>query len=457
MSPHTARRLAAATVLIAALACSNRKTAIPGKDCLINSDCENPLACTYGKCHEACHEAGDCPGDGVCVYALVATASDDAPISEPAAGTPKVCVQETCAMNSECAEPLVCGRDLRCRQACAANRDCPYDNQLCVVGNDRGQKVCAEAKDIGDTGQLAPPDGGVAPGGGGGGAGGGFAGGGASAGSGGAAGDAVVADREPNDDKATAAPYALGTEVSGTLGAGDAGTDPSDYYELVAPATDPSGGYFQASLTKVGAGAVHAEVYSPADSGRLLLADTASTGQLSSFFWAARPGQHFLVRFVEATVVPTFDYSFKVSYTRIDDPLEPNDDSDTPAPIALGTPITAYFFDGFSSSAVPAADQDWYAVTLAAGTTSVAITSVPHDLRMQFVVYDAASFVQVSATGFVGANSGASLNGSFTADKSGTYLIGIQAFSFLAGSVAGVGTTLPDSFTRPYTLTVTQP
>src|SRR5690348_5951979 len=117
MSPHPAGRLAVAAVLIAALSCSNRKTPIPGQGCLINSDCESPLACTYGKCHEACHEAGDCAGNGLCVYALVATADDYAQISEPAPGTPKVCVQETCAMNSECAEPLICGRDLRCRQA----------------------------------------------------------------------------------------------------------------------------------------------------------------------------------------------------------------------------------------------------------------------------------------------------------------------------------------------------
>jgi hypothetical protein len=48
--------------------------------------------------------------------------------------------------------------------------------------------------------------------------------------------------------------------------------------------------------------------------------------------------------------------------------------------------------------------------------------------------------------------------GRFTAPGPGKYRIEIQFFSFVAGSVAGSSPTmLPDSFTKPYTLTVTQP
>ena len=64
-------------------------------------------------------------------------------------------------MNSDCPDLLVCGRDLRCRQECATSKDCPSRNQLCVIGNDQGQKVCAEAIDIGDNGQLLLADGGL--------------------------------------------------------------------------------------------------------------------------------------------------------------------------------------------------------------------------------------------------------------------------------------------------------
>lgn len=513
MRAPRARDLAAAALLVAVVGCSNRKAPVPGKSCSINSDCENPLSCTYGRCHESCRENGDCPNGGLCVYAP--PASPDAQMSEPDAVRLRVCVQESCAMNSECPDLLVCGRDLRCRQECAANKDCPPRNQLCVIGNDRGQKVCAEAMDIGDDGQLSRGDAGTPPandaggppahdasssgaGGGGGGhpdvdasqpddaigdapaeqtgTGGRDASGdtpigsdavapdgpadlvGVDVGAGIDAGPIVVTESEPNDDIDMPTPYVLGTEVAGTMGKSDATMDTVDYYEVVAPSGDPSGGYFQAAISHVGGGGtMAASVYSAFDKGQLLLADGAASGQLTFFFWAARPGEHYLVRLYEAGgVIPTFDYSFKVTYTRIPDAYEPNDTSDTPASLALGMPATAYFFAGYNSSNPPTPDQDWYQVMLAAGTTQVSITSVPHDLRMQVQVYDS-HFVAVPSGFFVGANAGADLGGSFTTPSSGLYRIAITSFSFVAGSVAGRGVVYPDSFTRPYMITVTQP
>lgn len=502
---RTAGALAVATLLAAALGCSNRKTPVPGRTCYLNSDCENPLSCTFNKCHEGCRENGDCPNGGLCVYAPAAPASRDAQMSLPDAGLLKVCVQESCAMNSDCPDLLVCGRDLRCRQECAANKDCPSRNQLCVIGNDQGQKVCAEAIDIGDNGQLLLADGGLPPGsdagahdvnsGAGGGAGQAGGAGGhvdvdanapdagladASADDTGTgakdassdtpagndagvqdapapdAGPIVVTEQEPNDDSTAPTPYVIGTEVAGTMGRGDGSMDIVDYYEVVAPPGDPSGGYFQASVSKVaGGGTVFAQVYSAFDNGQLLLADGAAPEQLTFFYWAAHPGEHYLVRLYEGGgVVPTFKYSFKATYTRIADEFEPNDTSDAPSPVMLGAPATAYFFSGYNSSSVPVLDQDWYQVRLAAGNTRVSITSVPHDLRIQFQVYDS-HFVLVPATGFVGANPGAEIEGAFTASD-GVYRIAISAFGF-AGGVAGRGVMLPDSFTRPYMITITQP
>jgi hypothetical protein len=512
--------LAIATLLAAPLGCSNRKTPLPGRSCYLNSDCEDPLSCTFNKCHEACRESGDCPNGGLCIYAPAAPASRDAQMSMPDAGLLKVCVQESCAMNSDCPDLLVCGRDLRCRQECAASKDCPSRNQLCVIGNDQGQKVCAEAIDIGDNGQLLLADGGLPPandagapdvnsGPGGATGGGGQAGGGGGHGDGdanapdAAASDApidqtgsgvkdastdtpasneagaqdtpadvsttvpdaavdggpiAVAEQEPNDEINAPTPYVLGTEVAGTMGKADGSMDINDYYEVVAPPGDPSGGYFQASIaSKPGGGAVFGAVFSAFDNGMLLLADGADPGQSTFFFWAGKPGQHYLVRLYEGgVVVPTFQYTFKVTYTRIADELEPNDTSDTPAPLALGAPTTAYFFAGYNSS-LPTADQDWYSVMLGAGTTHVTIDPVPHDVRMQFLVYDS-HFQQVTTTGSPGMNLGASiLNGAFTISQPGIYRIAVQAFSFVAGSVANRGVVLPDSFTRPYTITVTQP
>ena len=49
-------------LVLAADGCTDRKLA-PGKDCLVNTDCDSPLSCSFGKCHVTCREARDCdPG-----------------------------------------------------------------------------------------------------------------------------------------------------------------------------------------------------------------------------------------------------------------------------------------------------------------------------------------------------------------------------------------------------------
>ena len=124
------------------------------------------------------------------MYAPATAAGDGAQMSGVDTTGPKVCVFESCVMNSDCVDPLICGRDLRCRQACATNRDCPGDDQLCVIGNDQGQKVCAKPQDIGDNLQLAAGDAGLPGNGGAGGASGasGIGGGGGASGGGGTGG-----------------------------------------------------------------------------------------------------------------------------------------------------------------------------------------------------------------------------------------------------------------------------
>ncbi len=55
---------------------------------------------------------------------------------------------------------------------------------------------------------------------------------------------------EPNEDRDHATPYTPGTTVVASV---SSETD-VDFYETVAPAGDLSGGYYQASITGVGAG-----------------------------------------------------------------------------------------------------------------------------------------------------------------------------------------------------------
>jgi hypothetical protein len=52
-----------ATVLLVAvaLATSCSKSAALAADCSINSDCNSPLICAFGRCHNECTATRDCP------------------------------------------------------------------------------------------------------------------------------------------------------------------------------------------------------------------------------------------------------------------------------------------------------------------------------------------------------------------------------------------------------------
>jgi hypothetical protein len=118
------------------MGCSGSKKIDVGAPCVLNSDCNNPLSCTYGKCHEGCRSTVDCqPGQectkvsnfGVCLLPAETTCT---------------------AVNSTCMGSLVCAPDLHCRSTCTdANKDC-MGSQACVSG------VCADLTDLLPNGQL---------------------------------------------------------------------------------------------------------------------------------------------------------------------------------------------------------------------------------------------------------------------------------------------------------------
>jgi len=538
------RALAICVLAAAALAmgagCSDHKTTPPGKACLINSDCNNPLSCTFGKCHEPCRADGDCPNGGRCVW--TGPAPEDGGVN---ASTIRVCVEEKCAQNSICPDPLVCGRDLECRNECEADRDCPNKTYRCVIGGPNGEKVCAEPDAVDPNGELkTAPDAG-AGGGGGGGAGGGagtggaagtggsVAGGagGAAAGTGGAAGAAgtggaagasgaggaggrggaagaggsaggaggtggrggaagaggsvggaggtggtagvagtggaagaaggtggatggtgglpVVPETEPNNDLATATPYTPGTQVMAMSVAGD-----YDYFKLTAPPGDVSGGYYQLSITNVGAGVVHANIYSATNNGRIGFTDGASAGESSFYYWAASPGQIYHVRTEGSTTNTPFAYTFTVTYTKIEDPYEPNNDrDDPPRPITLGQTVSAYFFAGYTSNTATV-DEDWYSIDLAAGPASAKITNVASKVRLQIDLIN--GDLERTKLG-QSLTQGSNVSVMFTVPVAGKYTIAVSAYSFTPGEQQGASVDVPDSFTRPYQLIVTQP
>jgi hypothetical protein len=101
-----------------------------GKTCVMNSECANPLSCTFGKCHAACAEARDCGKGELCVKSP----------------TGAVCQQQAeakCAYKSECPKPLTCAIDRQCRTECLKTEDCPTKTQKCIAPG-----VCAEPEEL---------------------------------------------------------------------------------------------------------------------------------------------------------------------------------------------------------------------------------------------------------------------------------------------------------------------
>jgi hypothetical protein len=137
---------------VAASGCgSSSKKVSLGAGCVLNTDCDNPLACKFSKCHRACNESRDCdPGqrcvkvDGIGVCQLPAEATF------------------VCGSSGACAQPLVCGPDNRCRNSCTVKTDC-IGTQTCMTDLSSGTSVCADTNET-----LTPTDGGATGGAGGG-------------------------------------------------------------------------------------------------------------------------------------------------------------------------------------------------------------------------------------------------------------------------------------------------
>jgi hypothetical protein len=263
-----------------------------------------------------------------------------------------------------------------------------------------------------------------------------------------------VPEMEPNNTRDTAVAYGAGTEVVGCVGT----EEDVDFYELTAPAGDPAGGYYQGSLTNVGTGLLEVKVYSATDNS-LVLQNTYTTDSGGSlyFYWAAAPGQKYRVAVSSFSAWSTpFKYTLKATYQKVNDTFEPNDTRETAKPLTRGTAVMPYFFTGFRNGDIKAEEyQDWFSVMLDAAMATVKVENVPTDVRPQVKLLDpTGAAVDLPVTYNV--TPGGSINSSVMIPTAGVHRVVIDIFS-VEPEAAGKAMTVPDSFTRPYTLTVTQP
>lgn len=108
--------------------------------CALNSECEEPLVCAFERCHVACETDRDCEGQGGrCVR------TDD--------GEGRVCQFEDnveCERDKDCEGKQICAVDGTCRDLCDGNAECGED-QICAENDN----VCAQSQEVNDEGNLS--------------------------------------------------------------------------------------------------------------------------------------------------------------------------------------------------------------------------------------------------------------------------------------------------------------
>ncbi|HEV8173915.1 MAG TPA: hypothetical protein VGP91_09725 [Actinoplanes sp.] len=325
--------------------------------------------------------------------------------------------------------------------AACSNRRTAVPGPLCLVSGE----PCAEAdsqQDDGGPGALnaaLPPDAGPDPA--------------------PPLGPCGVPEFEPNDTVDTATVYAIGTSLVGCIAAyGD-----EDVYELTAPSGDRSGGYFTGSVTQDEGFMAHVIVRNINNRTfrNIFTPDATAIGKPIYFYWTTAPGQTYHLRIAAQDVVGTLarsQYTLKVDYTKVDDPAEPNDTLDDAYPITLGAPIDAYYFAGYKNGiTVPTDLFDYYSIQVpVAGPATVQVESVASKLTVSALVYGPGNMVIASLDA---QNQGDPLSMPVTLQADTPYKIQVKAAKGWAppNDTTETWEPVPDVFTTPYRLTVTQP
>ena len=150
--------LPAVAVLATAIpSCSSSSSGLAGLDqgCSINSDCDSPLICAFGRCHSACNESRDCSAGERCV-------------ASSAGSVCELPQETTCSATTMCATGLVCASDEQCRTPCVTAAQCA-GGQSCITTAaisacydpseiDGGVGPQGDGAPTGDTGTAGPGD-----------------------------------------------------------------------------------------------------------------------------------------------------------------------------------------------------------------------------------------------------------------------------------------------------------
>ncbi len=255
-----------------------------------------------------------------------------------------------------------------------------------------------------------------------------------------------------NEDQSHATPYTvLGAEFQACM---QSATD-IDFYEFTTPASPAAGGVITVNLIDVGPnGSIDSTAFAASDNSEIQGNGNASNGGSAYYWFSAAPATKYRVsvqRFYTAMMATP--YTFKVTYTPVNDTFEPNDLRTQAAPLTVGTPAQAFMFAGYASSTGFASNawEDWYKVTLAAGMVKITLSILATDIAGDMVLYDA---LGTEVTSMGSATNGSTVVLNRTGITAGDYYVKVTPF--YVPTAKGSGTVLPQYVSQPYTLTITQ-
>lgn len=197
---------------------------------------------------------------------------------------------------------------------------------------------------------------------------------------------------EPNDTRETATAISLDQTYAKLCVSNPDRSDELDFYEITAPLTDLAGGYAELKISNVQNGGL-ADMIVTSSSDNDVVFENYSTDQGAnvSGWLTLTPGAKYRIqvnRFGGAGDRFTYDLSTK--YTAIKDAYEPNDKKEDAKPIALNTAIMASAAAHSARAELQAGDdQDWFKLTLAAGTATIKVSSVASDYKCDAELFDA--------------------------------------------------------------------
>jgi hypothetical protein len=253
-----------------------------------------------------------------------------------------------------------------------------------------------------------------------------------------------------NEDRDHATPIPMGSDFVGCLQT----TTDVDFYEFTTPDLPAAGGVVVVSLTEVAGGGVDSAAYAAADNGSIQ--GNAGGGGAAVFYWfAAVPSAKYRLdvkRYLGGTAAVA--YKLKAVYSPVNDTYEPNDVRTQGPSITVGTPVSSYLFAGYANSTGLAANawEDWYKVSLADGSITIALADLASDMNGAVTLYDNLGVQVASASQGV---RGTTVVLTKTGIVAGDFYVKITPYNNPTpkgtGAIPGVYTT------QPYTLTVAQP